>query len=294
MDQWQRKPEWLKIKNRTTEDYQKVSDIIQRLSLHTVCREAACPNQRECFSRRTATFMILGSVCTRNCTFCNVTSGQPEPVDPIEPEHVGKAVFELGLKHMVITSVTRDDLDDGGASQFVKVIQAIKQEVPSTTIEVLIPDFKGNLESLKMVVMANPHIINHNIETVPRLYPQVRPQAYYARSLELLARVKELEPAIFTKSGIMVGLGEGEHEVLEAFEDLRVVGCDFLTVGQYLAPSKRHHPVVEYVHPDIFAHFKKEALKIGFLHVSSGPLVRSSYMAEEALSKSGKLMVERG
>lgn len=279
----QRKPDWLKIKFHGEKSVDEVVKILSRLTLHTVCEEANCPNLGECFSRKTATFIILGKYCTRNCTFCNVQKNKPTPVDPDEPLHVAQAVKELNLKHVVITSVTRDDLPDGGAGHFAKVIEEIKRLDDNVVVEVLIPDFRGSKEALAMVVGARPEIINHNVETVPRLYPEVRPMAVYRRSLELLADVKNMDSRILTKSGIMVGLGEKEDEVMELFRDLREVGCDLLTVGQYLAPSKSHHPVVEYIHPDVFEKYRKLASEMGFRHVASAPLVRSSYLADKAL-----------
>lgn len=260
--------------------------MLKRLGLNTVCEEANCPNRMECFSRKTATFMILGKNCTRNCTFCNVEKNSPLPLDPGEPAHVAEAVRELGLKHAVITSVTRDDLDDGGAGHFAEVIRQVRESSSQVTIEVLIPDFKGDKRALEKVTAARPHIINHNVETVPSLYAEVRPMAVYKRSLGLLAKVKKLDSEIYTKSGIMLGLGEKEEEVLQVFRDLRDVGCDFLTAGQYLAPSKRHHPVVEYIHPDKFEHYKKQAMEMGFRHVAAAPFVRSSYRAEQAVERS--------
>lgn len=279
----ERKPDWLKIKIHAGSSREEVFQILDRLTLHTVCEEANCPNLGECFSRKTATFMILGKFCTRNCTFCNVQKNKPTPVDPDEPVHIAQAVKELNLRHVVITSVTRDDLPDGGAGHFAGVIREIRRLDVNVAVEVLIPDFLGDKNALEMVVEARPKIINHNVETVPRLYPEVRPMAIYKRSLELLANVKELDGGMLTKSGIMVGLGEKEDEVIDLFRDLRGVGCDLLTVGQYLAPSKSHHPVVEYVHPDIFEKYKEKALKMGFKHVASAPLVRSSYLAGKAL-----------
>lgn len=279
---YQPKPEWLKVKAQDSRNKAEVEELIKKLSLHTVCEEANCPNMLECFSRRTATFMILGRVCTRNCTFCNVTKGFTQSADPEEPYNVAKAVKELNLRHVVITSVTRDDLQDGGAGHFAKVIEEIKRNAPKVIIEVLIPDFKGDMEALKSVIAAKPHIISHNIETVPGLYPEVRPMAVFQRSLDLLANVKSIDGDICTKSGIMLGLGEREDEVLSVFEELRKVGCDFLTVGQYLAPSKKHHQVIEYVHPDMFENYRQQALKMGFSHVASSPLVRSSYLADKA------------
>lgn len=280
----ERKPDWLKIKLHGG-SREEVFRILDRLTLHTVCEEANCPNLGECFSRKTATFMILGKFCTRNCTFCNVQKNNPTPVDPDEPVHVAQAVKDLNLRHVVITSVTRDDLPDGGAGHFAGVIGEIRRLDANVAVEVLIPDFRGDKNALAIVVEARPKIINHNVETVPRLYPEVRPMAVYKRSLELLANVKEMDGGMLTKSGIMVGLGEKEDEVIKLFKDLREVGCDLLTVGQYLAPSKSHHPVVEYVHPDIFEKYKEKALKMGFMHVASAPLVRSSYLADKALAK---------
>lgn len=278
-----KKPDWLKIKVSNSTNLVEVEQILDRLSLNTVCEEANCPNRIECFNRKTATFMILGRICTRNCTFCNVEKLHPQPVDADEPFHVAQAVKELGLKHVVITSVTRDDLPDGGAEHFAKSIDEIRKLTGKVVIEVLIPDFMGSIDALALVVKAKPQIINHNIETVPRLYATVRPMAIYKRSLELLSNVKSMDESIFTKSGIMLGLGEEEQEVMGVFKDLRDSGCDFLTVGQYLAPSKKHHPVIEYIHPDVFEKYRELGMKMGFKHVASGPLVRSSYMADRAL-----------
>jgi lipoyl synthase len=279
----QNKPEWLRVRVPAKGSFNEVEKLLSQLSLHTVCEEASCPNMCECFSRKTATFMILGRVCTRNCTFCNVTKGSTEPVDQEEPYHVAQAVKQLGLKHVVITSVTRDDLADGGAGQFAAVIQETRKASAEVVIEVLIPDFVGDLEALMKVMKAKPQIINHNVETVPRLYPTVRPMAIYERSLELIERVKGYDRSLYTKSGIMVGLGETEDEVVEVFKDLRNSGCELLTVGQYLAPSQKHHPIVEFIHPDVFEKYKRIAQEMGFKHVASAPLVRSSYMADKAL-----------
>ena len=276
-----RKPEWLKIKFQDPTHINKVERLLKGLSLHTVCEEATCPNRMECFNKGTATFMILGSVCTRNCRFCDVIKGKPETVDPLEPENLAKATKELKLRHVVITSVTRDDLPDGGADQFVKCVEKVREYNKGTSIEVLIPDLRGSEEALAKIVAAAPEIINHNVETVPSLYRNVRPMADYQQSLKVLADVKKMNPKIFTKSGIMVGLGEKEEEVVRLFADLREVGCDFLTVGQYLQPSKNHHPVIEYIHPDIFKDYEKVAYELGFKHVASGPFVRSSYNAEQ-------------
>ena len=274
-----RKPNWLRVKLQGAEKTNQVKEMLNRLSLHTVCQEANCPNLIECFARKTATFMILGSVCTRNCTFCNVTKGHTQVVDPQEPANVAKAVEELGLKHAVITSVTRDDLPDGGAGHFAEVIKKLRPT--EVIVEVLIPDFQGNREALATVLQAKPHILNHNIETVPRLYSNVRPKASYTRSLELLKNSKELDASIFTKSGIMVGLGEQEEEVIAVLRDLRAVDCDILTIGQYLAPSAKHHEVIEYIHPDLFKKYKDIAYEMGFKYVASDPLVRSSYHAAD-------------
>lgn len=274
-----RKPKWLKVNLHGAEKLVQVKNMLRRLSLHTVCEEANCPNIVECFGRKTATFMILGSVCTRNCTFCNVTKDFPIAVDPQEPAHVLEAVKELGLKHVVITSVTRDDLSDGGANHFAKVIRNLSSL--DVAIEVLIPDFQGDMAALALVIEAKPKIINHNIETVSRLYPAVRPKADYSRSLKLLEKVKETQSSIHTKSGIMVGLGEKKEEVIAVLRDLRSVDCDLLTVGQYLAPSEKHHPVVEFIHPEAFKEYEQVAYELGFKYVASGPLVRSSYHAEE-------------
>ncbi len=277
-----RKPEWLRMKIRGGDNLNYVQEILQKNHLNTVCEEANCPNRMECFSNRTATFIILGSRCTRNCTFCDIATGHPDAVDPEEPLHVAEAVKSLGLTYVVITSVTRDDLPDGGSEHFARVLRSIHKSSPGADIEVLIPDFKGDTKALQTVIDAGPVIINHNIETVPRLYREVRPQAVYRRSLELLEKVKKLS-GLYSKSGMMVGLGETYDEVIASLHDLRSVDCDFLTIGQYLAPSKKHHPVIEYIHPDIFAKYKEEALKMGFKGVASGPLVRSSYKAHEML-----------
>lgn len=279
-----RKPEWLRVKIQGGETSGNVQEILKKYSLNTVCREANCPNRMECFSKRTATFMVLGKNCTRNCTFCNVTKEKPEPVDINEPYNVAQAVDKLGLKHAVITSVTRDDIEDGGAGHFAKIIEEIKKLNKNITIEVLIPDFKGSKEALKKVVDAKPEIINHNVETTPSLYKEVRPMAVYKRSLELLKNVKDMDKSIMTKSGFMLGLGETEEDVVGILKDLKEINCEIVTIGQYLAPSSKHHPVVEYVHPDIFKKYEKIALDMGFKHVFSAPLVRSSYYAEQVFN----------
>lgn len=278
------KPAWLRVPANSGENNREVMQLMQSLDLHTVCEEAGCPNCGECFGRRTATFMILGRNCTRNCTFCCVSNGAPTPPDPTEAGHLAEAVERLQLRYVVITSVTRDDLPDGGAAHFAAVIRAIRAKMAGACprIEVLIPDFQGDEKALQTLIDAQPDVINHNIETVHRLYPEVRPQADYRRSLELLSRVKEADPTRMTKSGIMVGLGETKEEVLEVFADLRSHGCDFLTIGQYLAPSPQHHPLIEYVTPEQFDWYKEKAILAGFSYVASGPLVRSSYQAEQA------------
>lgn len=276
-----RKPEWLRIKLREGRNLDYVKEILTEYSLNTVCEEANCPNRVECFSKKTATFMILGSECSRNCKFCNVSHGNLQAVDLKEPENIANATMKLGLKYVVITSVTRDDLPDGGAQHFANVIKAIKDVNEKTIVEVLIPDFQGNIDALKKAVDVKPEIINHNIETIPRLYKEVRPMAIYERSLNLLKNVKTMDKNILTKSGIMVGLGETENEVIEVFKHLRQVECDFLTVGQYLAPSTKHHPVVEYIPLDVFDKYKEAAYNLGFKFVASGPLVRSSYNAAD-------------
>lgn len=259
----------------------KVKELLDQLGLNTVCQNAHCPNLGECFSRGTATFMIMGDVCTRNCGFCAVEKGGSGPLDPGEPVRVARAAKELGLSHVVVTSVTRDDLPDGGANHFVETIHAIRQVLPSAKVEVLIPDFKGSLRDLKRVVEARPDVLNHNLETVPRLYPWVRPQADYSRSLEVLGAAKRFDEAIITKSGLMLGLSEEKVEVLDTMEDLRSVGCDLLTLGQYLAPSEDHLPVARFVPPEEFQELKLKGEKMGFLGVASAPLVRSSYRAGE-------------
>lgn len=281
-----RKPEWLRIKKREGENLGYVKHILNDLSLNTVCEAANCPNRAECFSKRTATFMILGRECTRNCRFCNVSSNPVEEVNPKEPENVAEATVKLGLKHVVITSVTRDDLPDGGAEHFAKTIRAIKEKDSKIIVEVLIPDLQGDIDALKIVIDAKPDILNHNVETVPRLYPDVRPMAIYERSLDVLENSKKLDPDMLTKTGVMLGLGEQEEEVIQVFKDLRAKGCDFLTVGQYLPPSDEHAELVEYVHPDQFEKYKEEALKLGFKFVASSPLVRSSYKAADMFASS--------
>jgi len=279
-----KKPEWLKIRIKAGSNTGNISNILKKYGLNTVCEQADCPNICECFNRGTATFMILGKNCTRNCKFCKVTKGETEELDPLEPKNIAKAIQEMELKHTVITSVTRDDLPDGGADHFANTILEIKKLCPNVTVEVLIPDLKGDYESLKKVVYAKPNVLNHNVETIPDLYSSVRPMAVYERSLELLKRVKEIDGSIFTKSGFMVGLGEKEDQVIELLKDLKKVNCDIITIGQYLQPSKEHYEVVEYVHPDKFKKYEKIAKDMGFIYVASGPFVRSSYHAEDELS----------
>jgi len=277
-----RRPPWLN-KKINLKVCHNLKMLLRDLNLHTICEEASCPNISECFSKGTVTFLILGNICTRNCRFCGVKKGKPSPVDKEEPERVAEGVRRLNIRHVVITSVTRDDLPDGGAEQFAQTIISIKKRIEKITIEVLIPDFKGNKESIKKVVEANPDIIGHNVETVPRLYPDVRQAADYSRSLNVLKTVKELSNSIYTKSGLMLGLGEKEEEVIEVFKSLRGVDCDFLSLGQYLSPNLKAYPVKEYIHPDKFNDYRKRALSLGFLYVASGPYVRSSYLAEEYL-----------
>ncbi|GAB6053334.1 lipoyl synthase [Magnetospira thiophila] len=276
----QRKPTWIRVKAPTSRQYAETRDKLRNNHLHTVCEEAACPNIGECWSRGHATVMILGDICTRGCAFCNVATGKPRPVDPLEPDNVGRTAAEMGLKHMVITSVDRDDLADGGATQFALSIARVRESAPATTIEVLTPDFRDKPGALEQVVTARPDVFNHNLETVPRLYPTIRPGARYYHSLRLLDRAKQLDPTLFTKSGIMVGLGEERLEVLQVMDDLRSAGVDFLTIGQYLQPTPKHAPIARFVTPDEFEEFASAAARKGFLHVASTPLTRSSYHAD--------------
>jgi len=274
-----RKPEWLKVRLHNTKQLNYVKKTLNSLKLHTVCEEANCPNRVECYSSKTATFMILGNTCTRHCKFCNVGDGSPTSVDPEEPSRVAEAVKALGLEYAVITSVTRDDLEDGGASHFKAVIDSIRSLTPKVKIEVLIPDFQGNIDALNIVIDAKPDVINHNVETVPRLYETIRPEAEYNQSLELITRVKDSGSHVMTKSGIMLGLGESDSEVREVIQDLRKAGCDILTVGQYLPPSEAHAPLVEYITPEQFKVYEDFAVELGYHGVASGPRVRSSYNA---------------
>jgi len=275
-----KKPDWLRVPYFETQDSLYITDLLKVLSLNTVCVEANCPNRMECFSNKTATFMILGIYCTRNCSFCNVNYGSPQPVDEDEPTRIAEAVKKLDLKYVVITSVTRDDLFDGGASHFSKVIRTIHDLSPETSVEVLIPD----LSDIKIIIDESPAVISHNIETVESLYPDVRPKADYDRSLQVLRSIKEYSSGIYSKSGLMLGLGETHEEILKTFDDLIAAGCDFLTLGQYLSPSKKHYPVFEYINPQDFEKYADIAKSKGFLFVASGPFVRSSYNAVNALS----------
>jgi lipoyl synthase len=274
-----RKPPWIRVKAPVSPEYHETRRLMRELKLNTVCEEAACPNIGECWKERHATVMILGAVCTRACTFCNVATGRPDQLDPHEPERVGEAIGRLGLAHIVVTSVDRDDLDDGGAQQFVRTIEAIRSRAPGTTIEVLTPDFLRKDGAVEAVVAARPDVYNHNLETVPRLYAEVRPGARYFASLRLLDRVKQLDPAMFTKSGLMVGLGEDKSEVLQVMDDLRAAQVDFLTIGQYLQPTPKHHGVARFVPPEEFASYRALAYGKGFLMVAASPLTRSSYLA---------------
>lgn len=271
-------------KTPSTSIIAEMSVLIDGLSLHTVCQSALCPNLGECFSHQTATFLIMGNICTRNCSFCAINKGKGFALDPDEPWNVARAVSKLKLHHVVVTSVTRDDLPDGGATHFTRTINAIRQTSPQATIEVLIPDFKGSLEALKTVVDSSPEVVNHNVETVPRLYSEVRPKADYHRSLNLLRTVKSLNRNILTKSGLMVGLGEEHDEIVNVMEELRTVQCDFLTIGQYLAPSPKHYPVARYVTPQEFEEYKSLGERMGFSYVASGPFVRSSFRAAEMVA----------
>jgi lipoyl synthase len=274
-----RKPAWIRAKAPVSREYHATRQLIRAQRLNTVCEEAACPNIGECWKQKHVTVMILGSVCTRACTFCNVATGRPDLLDPHEPERVAEALAGLGLAHVVVTSVDRDDLDDGGAEHFARTIRAIRARSPATTIEVLTPDFLKKDGAIEQVVEARPDVYNHNLETVPRLYAGVRPGARYFHSLRLLDRVKELDPAMFTKSGIMVGLGEDRTEVLQVMDDLRSADVDFLTIGQYLQPTPKHHAIDRFVTPEEFESYRRHALGKGFLMVASSPMTRSSYHA---------------
>lgn len=279
-----KRPEWLKVRLPSGPNFLELKGLMRGLELHTVCEEARCPNLGECWEQRTATFLILGDTCTRACGFCAIKSGRPTLLDRREPLRVAEAVRHMGLQHVVITSVTRDDLPDGGAAIFAECIRKVREYVPGCTVEVLIPDLMGNWEALAVIMEAQPDILNHNTESVPRLYHIVRPKAKYERSLELLRRARELDPPVITKSGVMVGIGETRQELREVFADLRRVDCDVLTIGQYLRPTPRHLPIDRYYTPEEFRELREEALAMGFGHVEAGPLVRSSYHARDQVT----------
>jgi lipoyl synthase len=280
-----RKPDWIRVKAPVSRGYEETRAIVRANGLHTVCEEAGCPNIGECWDKKHATFMLMGDTCTRACAFCNVKTGLPGPLDEAEPERVAEATAKLGLKHVVVTSVDRDDLDDGGAVHFAAVICAIRTRCPSTTVEVLTPDFLRKDGAIETVVAAKPDVFNHNLETVPSKYLTVRPGARYFASIRLLQQVKELDPAMFTKSGLMVGLGEERNEILQVMDDLRAADVDFLTIGQYLQPTRKHHPVVRFVPPAEFKAYETIAYAKGFSMVSSSPLTRSSYHAGEDFAR---------
>lgn len=279
------KPDWIRVKAPVSREYQNTRELIRKHNLNTVCEEAACPNIGECWSKKHATVMILGSICTRACRFCNVATGVPDKLDPHEPENLARAASKLGLEHIVITSVDRDDLEDGGAHHYAACIAELRKNTPNTTIEILTPDFRHKVGALEVVVAANPDVYNHNIETVPSLYNKIRPGARYFHSLNLLKRVKEMNAEIFTKSGVMVGLGETKEEILQVMDDLRAAEVDFLTIGQYLQPTPTHAPVMRFVEPQEFDYYKKMAYSKGFLMVASSPLTRSSYHAGDDFKK---------
>ena len=280
-----KKPDWIRVKAPVSKGYEETRAIVRTNSLHTVCEEAGCPNIGECWDKKHATFMLMGDTCTRACAFCNVKTGLPGPLDAAEPERVAEATAKLGLKHVVVTSVDRDDLDDGGAAHFAAVIRAIRARCPATTIEVLTPDFLRKECAVEKVVAAQPDVFNHNLETVPSKYLTVRPGARYFASIRLLQQVKELDPAMFTKSGVMVGLGEERNELLQLMDDLRAADVDFLTIGQYLQPTRKHHPVVRFVPPAEFKAYETIAFAKGFSMVSSSPLTRSSYHAGDDFTR---------
>lgn len=283
--EYQRKPSWIRVKAPVSKEYAETRKMMRDLKLHTVCEEAACPNIGECWKQKHATIMILGDTCTRACAFCNVKTGRPMTVDPLEPMNTAIACAEMGLNHIVITSVDRDDLDDGGARQFVKVIEELRKRSPKTTIEILTPDFRNKPGAIEMVAEARPDVFNHNLETVPRNYPKIRPGARYYHSLRLLETVKKVDPSIFTKSGIMVGLGEERMEVSQVMDDMRMADIDFMTIGQYLQPTPRHAKLERYVTPDEFKSYERMAKGKGFLLVSATPLTRSSYHAGDDFAR---------
>ena len=280
-----RKPSWIRVKAPVSKGYAETRKLVRSKNLHTVCEEAACPNIGECWDKKHATMMIMGDTCTRACAFCNVKTGLPKALDPDEPRHVGEAVAEMGLRHVVITSVDRDDLVDGGAEHFAKVVRAIREAAPNTTIEILTPDFLRKTGAAEIVIDSKPDVFNHNLETVPRLYLSIRPGARYFHSMRLLEKVKERDPQMFTKSGIMVGLGETREEVMQVMDDMRSAGIDFITIGQYLQPTRKHAAVDRFVHPDEFKSYETMARAKGFLMVSSSPLTRSSHHAGENFAK---------
>jgi len=278
-----RHPDWLKVKMGGGENYSKIKSMLRQAKLHTICEEAKCPNMAECFGNGTAVFLIMGDTCSRNCKYCNVKHGKPLPINPNEPKDVAESVKELGLSYAVVTSVTRDDLEDGGASIFSEVVKEIKHATRSCNIEVLIPDFKGDEVALKKVIDAEPDVINHNIEVSEELFPTIRPEGNYKTSLNVLKTIKKINKKMKTKSGFMVGLGEDKEQIIQTMQDLRNVDVDFLTIGQYLQPTRQHIEIKKYYTPEEFNEFKEIAMNLGFKHVESGPLVRSSYRAEKAI-----------
>jgi lipoyl synthase len=284
----QRKPDWIRVRVSASPRFAEIKQILREKKLHTVCEEASCPNIGECFGKGTATFMIMGDICTRRCPFCDVAHGRPLPLDAEEPRHLAETIAALKLAYVVITSVDRDDLRDGGAQHFVDCIRAVREHSPATKIEVLVPDFRGRLDvAVKILGDAPPDVMNHNLETVPRLYKQARPGSDYSHSLRLLKDFKARQPAIPTKSGLMLGLGETDEEILQVMRDLRAHDVDMLTIGQYLQPSAHHHPVLRYAHPDVFKEFERQALAMGFVHAACGPMVRSSYHADQQAHEAG-------
>jgi lipoic acid synthetase len=291
-----RKPPWLRVKMPSGETFFELKGLVRQHRLHTVCEEAMCPNIGECWNQRSATFMLLGDTCTRSCGFCAVKTGRPGVIDAQEPDRVAEAIATLNLRYAVITSVNRDDVHDGGSHIFAATIRAVRQRLPECRIEVLIPDFKGNWQALTEVIEAQPDVLNHNVESIARLYYRVRPQAKYERSLELLWRVKQRDPSMRTKSGLMVGLGEEPEEIVATMRDLRHAACDLLTIGQYLCPSPQHLPVARYYHPEEFADLQRQGEALGFVHVEAGPLVRSSYhaAAQEAATTATRTDVSCG
>lgn len=289
----QRKPDWIRVKAPVSRTYHEVRDLMRSLNLATVCEEASCPNIGECWAQKHATIMVMGDTCTRACAFCNVATGMPKPLDPMEPTNVSVAIGALGLKHVVITSVDRDDLDDGGAQHFSEVVTRLRDTAPDTTVEILTPDFKDKAGAIEIMAAAPPDVFNHNLETVPRLYPSIRPGARYFTSLNLLHDIKQRVPEVFTKSGIMVGLGETRDEVLQVMDDLRSADVDFLTIGQYLQPTPKHAPIDRFVTPDEFAEYASFARGKGFLLVSSSPLTRSSYHAGDDFARLRAARLER-